>query len=101
VIEAVILVPVHDNNGQRFDRALWRELERRLLQFGGLTDTGTVRGVWQSGTRVYRDTNRQFTVSLRTWRQFPAWLAVAEWVRTAFSQEAVYVRVASVPEILD
>src|SRR5438093_427451 len=70
VIETVLLVPARDNDGRSFERAQWRELERRLLQFGGLTDAGNVRGVWQSGNRIYRDVNRQFTVSLRSWRQF-------------------------------
>lgn len=101
VTETVLLVPARDNDGRQFPRPLWRELEQRLLQFGGLTDTGHVRGVWQSCSRVFRDTNHQFVVSLRSWRQFPDWLAVAEWARTAFRQEAVYIKVAGVPEILD
>jgi hypothetical protein len=100
MIETVMLVPTRDNEGKLYPRSTWRELELRLLQFGGLSDTGTGRGVWVSGSRVYRDRNRQFTVSLGSWKQLPAWLDVVAWVRTTFRQEAIYVKVAGVPEVI-
>lgn len=100
MIETVVLIPIRDNQGRLFPRSLWRELEARLLYFGGLTDAGEVRGVWRSGDRVFRDRNRQLAVSLGSWKQLAAWLEVVEWARIAFRQEAIYIKVAGVPEII-
>jgi hypothetical protein len=100
MIETLLLVPLRDNQGRAFARTLWAELEVRLLDFGGVSDIGVVAGVWRSGDVTFRDRSRQFVVSLASWRQFGGWLLVAEWARTAFRQEAVYIRVAGIPEIL-
>jgi hypothetical protein len=100
VIETVIVVPVRDNEGRPFERALWDDLEERLFQFGGLTGPFEVRGAWQSGGRTHRDRNRQYTVALQSWLQLPAWLEVVQWARAAFRQEAMYIKVAGTPEIV-
>jgi hypothetical protein len=39
-------------------------------------------------------------VSLTGWRQLPAWLIVVEWALERFDQEAVYIEVAGIPELL-
>ena len=96
-----MLVPVRDNEGRRFPRSAWRELERRLVQSGGLSLTPRVTGVWQSGGRVYRDINRQYVVSLTSWTQLPDWLGVVRWARDYFRQEAMYIEVAGVPEVIE
>ena len=101
MIKTVVLVPVRDNDGRPFPKALWEELQARFMPFGGFTRPIGVVGAWQSGGRVYHDRSRQYTVVLASWRQLAAWLAVVEWAREAFRQEAMYVEVAGVPEILD
>ena len=100
MIKAMILVPVRDNDGRRFGRDAWRELRKRLLQFGGYTDAGLVAGAWESQGRVYQDENRQFVIALESWRDVPRFLDLAEWVRVRFRQEAVYIEIAGIPEIL-
>ncbi len=57
-------------------------------------------GTWRAGRRTYREVSREYTVSLTTWQQLPTWLAIVEWARERFRQEAIYVEVAGVPEIL-
>ncbi len=100
MIKTVLLVPIRDNEGRLYSRSAWDELEDRLLQFGGLSRTSGVVGVWRSGTRVYRDRSRQYVVSLASWMELPAWLDVVRWARRRFPQEAIYFEVAGVPEIL-
>lgn len=56
--------------------------------------------MWQSGERTYRDTSAQYVVSLTSWTQLPEWLLIVRWARTRFRQEAIYVKVAGIPEII-
>jgi hypothetical protein len=100
MVKTLMLLPVRDNRGRRLPRRLWRSLDERFLQFGGSSWRNGVRGVWQAGGRVYRDRSREYTVSLTSWLDFPAWLEVVLWAREAFDQQAIYIEVAGVPEIL-
>lgn len=100
VIRTLLLLPIRDNSGRLFPRRLWESLEARLLRFGGFTQSSGVWGVWRDGDRTFRDESRKYVVALSSWTQFPAWLEIAQWARHAFSQEALYVEVAGVPEIL-
>ncbi|ADU50188.1 hypothetical protein Tmar_0063 [Thermaerobacter marianensis DSM 12885] len=100
MVKATILVPVKDNDGRPFEWEAWQELQQRLLQFGGYTDGGLVAGAWESEGRVYQDENRQFIIALSSWRDVPRFLDLAEWVRVRFRQEAVYIEIAGIPEIL-
>jgi hypothetical protein len=100
VIETALLVPLADNDGRRFEPALLRQLERRLLRFGGVTGPLQVAGTWQVGGRVYRDTNLQFVVGLTSWTQLPRWLKIVRWALVQFRQEALYIKVAGIPEIV-
>jgi hypothetical protein len=100
MIEAAVLIPVRDNEGQSFPRSLTKELERRFRRFGGHTQS-PVSGAWVGGSgRVYRDRSRQYTVSLASWTQIPDWLNVVHWLRECFQQQAVYIRIAGLPEIV-
>jgi hypothetical protein len=101
LIKTGLLVPLRDNEGQPFSSERWRELHARLLQFGGLSRLNGVQREWVSAGKVYRDRSRQYTVSLVSWRQLPAWLDVAEWALVAFRQEALYIEIAGVPDIID
>ena len=98
MIETVLLVPLADNDGKRFDPALVWQLERRLLRFGGFTGPLQVAGAWYAGGRVYRDTNLQFVVGLTSWTQLPRWLTIVRWALVQFRQEALYIKVAGIPE---
>ncbi len=100
MIEAVVLVPVTDNDGALFPASAWRTLEQRLLQFGGFSVREGVRGAWRGEERVYHDRLVEYTTSLTSWNQFPKWLIVVRWAKTQFRQEAIYIRVAGVPDIL-
>jgi hypothetical protein len=62
-----MLVPVRDNEGIPFRGNAWRELERRLLQFGGFTRTTGAHGAWESEGRIYRDRSRRYEVALESW----------------------------------
>ena len=102
MIETMFLVPVRDNDGVPFSLDDWAELELRLIQFNGFTVSTGVSGVWRSQSgEVHRDESKRYEVSLESWRAFPAWLEVVEWVRIKFRQEALYIRVAGTPEILE
>ncbi len=100
MIKAVLLAPEFDNERHPFMRAAFEELEARLLPFGGWSRQSGVEGAWRSGGRVYRDVSYQYAVSLTTWDQLPAWLAVVHWAREYFRQEAIYIEVAGVPDII-
>ena len=96
-----MLVPVRDNEGRRFTESAWRELQRRLMaEFDGYTRRTGVVGAWAAGGQVYRDTSREYTVVITSWEQLPAWLSIVRWARERFRQEAIYIEVAGVPEIL-
>ena len=100
MVKTVFLVPIRDNEGRPFPRSYWQGLEQQLLQFGGFSRTTGVAGAWTSEGRIYRDTSRQYIVSLASWTQLPSWLEVVQSARKQFRQEAIYVEVAGVPEVI-
>ncbi len=99
MIKTTLVVPVADNDGSAFDRSAWRELESRLMQWGGLTRDSDVTGGWTDGDRTYRDRSRRYVVALASWWDLSAWLAVVDWAGRRFRQEAMFVEVAGIPEI--
>lgn len=99
MIETVVLVPVADNDGKRFSRQTWDTLEVKLAAFGGFTREPNVVGQWESAGRIYRDRSRRYVVVLTSWWQLGEWLAVVDWARAEFRQEALSVKVAGIPEI--
>lgn len=102
MIKTQVLVPTRDNDGRAFGRSAWRELERRLLAFGGYSRESGVFGGWTDASgRLYNDTSRQYTVALESWLDLAAWLAVVQWARTAFRQDALFIEVAGIPEVAD
>jgi hypothetical protein len=100
MIRTVVLIPIRDNEGRRFPASARKQLERQLLQFGGFTRVPGIVGVWQSGDQIYRDRHHQYVVTLTTWSQLPSWLDVVRWACATFRQEAMYVEVAGVPDII-
>jgi hypothetical protein len=100
MIKTLLLVPVRANDGRPFPPGAWRTLHERLRAFGGFSRLDNVRGEWVSEGRVFRDRSHQYTVSLDSWLDVPAWLEVVTWARELFGQEALYIEVAGVPEII-
>jgi hypothetical protein len=102
LIKAILLVPTRDNDGRAFPERLWRDLERRLAgAFGGFSRRAGVAGAWESGGRLYRDRNREYTIVLSTWRRIAQLLEIADWTCVQFRQEAVYLEIAGLPEVLE
>lgn len=99
MIRTVLLVPEADNAGALFPRPDWSELETRLQEWGGFTREPNVTGVWVSGGRRFEDISRRYVVALAGWWDLPRWLAMVDWARERFRQDAMYVEVAAVPEV--
>lgn len=101
MIKTAILIPVRDNDGKAFGRMTWAELRSRLFSLsGGYTDAGAVSGVWEQDGKRYSDRSHRYEVAVNSWRDVAAFVALAEWAREAFRQEAIYIEIAGVPEIL-
>ncbi len=97
------LVPVKDNQGQRFTDEDWQTLNERLIdEFGGFARASDIVGAWRTNDgRLVEDVSRQYMVTLDSWADFPTWLATMRWVREQFRQEAIHIDVAGVAEILE
>ena len=101
MIKTLFLAPIRDNEGEPFQDSTWDELHERIVnQFGGLSRRAGVEGMWRNAGRLYVDPSYEYTVSLASWLQFPAWLEVILWVRDQFRQIAVYIEVAGIPETI-
>ncbi|MEX0783795.1 MAG: hypothetical protein WD557_14215 [Dehalococcoidia bacterium] len=101
MISTVVLVPTYDNRGEPFGPDVFRDFEARLLsRFGGYTRATDLVGEWVDSGVTYRDHSRQYRVALGSWRALPAFLDLVDWARLTFEQEAMYIEVAGIPEIL-
>jgi hypothetical protein len=101
MIRAAILVPLRDNDGKAFGFRTWAEFRTRLLALsGGYTDAGQVQGVWVDSGRTYDDRSRRYEVAIQSWRDVHAVIELADWVRDAFRQEAIYIEIAGLAEII-
>jgi hypothetical protein len=101
MIKTLVLMPERDNGGAAYVPAVWQGLEARLArEFGGFSRRSEVIGVWHAAGRTYQDASREYTISLTSWRQLAAWLTIVDLARGEFQQEALYVEIAGVPEIL-
>ncbi len=101
MIKTELLVPIRDNGGTAFRPSDWRELEQQFIKgFGAFSRETGVVGVWEFEGKVYRDRSRRYIVGLESWTQLSAWLDIARWACQRFRQEAVYIEVGGVPDIL-
>jgi hypothetical protein len=89
-----ILLPLYDNQGQRFSSDAYSEVRSKLVDmFGGLTSytRAPAEGVWESGTSVKRDDVIVVEVMVgsldRSW-----WGAYREDLERAFRQEQIVIR---------
>ena len=103
MILASFLIPVADNQGQMFSHEHFDDLLNRLVRdFGGCTDLDHCWGIWKSPTgHTHSERNRNFQVAISSWLYFPLFLDTIAWAQRAFGQEAIYVVVAGIPEVLD
>jgi hypothetical protein len=89
-----ILLPVYDNNGERFPSDLYNEVRAKLTNmFGGLTayTRAPAEGVWESGTTLKRDDIVVVEVMVdsldRTW-----WGAYRRDLKRLFRQDQIVLR---------
>ena len=89
-----ILLPVYDNNGERFPSDLYNEVRAKLTDmFGGLTAyiRAPAEGVWESGTTLKRDDIVVVEVMVdsldRTW-----WGAYRRNLERLFRQDQIVLR---------
>jgi hypothetical protein len=89
-----ILLPVYDNNGERFPSDLYNEVRAKLTDmFGGLTayTRAPAEGVWESGTTLKRDDIVVVEVMVhsldRTW-----WGAYRRDLKRLFRQDQIVLR---------
>jgi hypothetical protein len=101
MIEALVLIPIAGNDGRRFPDDVLLELRRRLVDVaGGLTIEHEVSGVWIAPDgREVTEPMTPYSVALRSWWQMPEFLRIVEWAREALWQQAMFVKIAGVPEI--
>ncbi len=102
MIQSTIIVPVQDNDGQPFERRQWDALEARLLALaGGWTRQPESEGAWAGPDgRVHTDRSRLYMLAFGSWRTLGDFIALADWVRVEFRQEAVMVVIAGIPDVL-
>jgi hypothetical protein len=93
-----IFLPLYDNNGRRFPKALYsRERDRLVERFGGLTahTRSPAQGLWRTGERVKRDDLVIFEVMIRRvdrkW-----WMEYRYRLEKRFKQKELLVRVQDV-----
>jgi hypothetical protein len=109
VIETLVLVPVRNNAGR--PRSFWRTLQGRFIDdFRAYSRLSDVRGAWvddpdptvasPAPSKLYRDVSRQYVVSLQSWSQFSAWFDILYWVLQQTGQEALYIKVAGIPDVV-
>lgn len=99
---ARLFVPVADDAGARFAKADWLELEGRLLtRLGGFHIEGERRGAWRSDSgREDHEVSRVYAIALDSVRQISDFIAIADWARQHFREEAIFVEIDGRPEIL-
>jgi hypothetical protein len=102
MIEATILIPMADNDGQTFSTSHHRQFEQVLLEyFGGFSRLpGDVQGNWiEDGVR-YTDTLIAYAVAFPSIGDGWKVVAAAEFARDHYKQLAVFVRYLGLAETI-
>ncbi len=99
-IEAVLYVPVADNDAAAFDAAAWGALYRRFGEVAaGATRLGPHEGTWTSPDgQTFVEPVFTFEVALSSWFELPAFLDVVKWAQGQFRQRGIHFKVAGIHE---
>lgn len=101
MIKATILVPKRDNNGLPFERITLQVFEARFVELsGGFSITRDVEGVWRYEGRTYLDRSDRYEVAMPDWDGVAPFLKLARWARVQFRQEAMYIEIAGIPQVI-
>jgi hypothetical protein len=99
-IEAVLYVPVADNEGMAFGDTDWMELHARLARVGnGATRRGPHMGSWTAPDGVlYTEPVFEFEVAIDSWFAVQGFLETVRWTQSYFRQIAIHFKVAGIHE---
>lgn len=102
MIETFFYLPRFDNDGKPFERHQVNQLRETIIdQFGGLTiEEATSSGYWKEGGKVYKDINDKYIIGLESLQQITDLLKLVKQVRKDFRQEAIYLNVNGIVEII-
>lgn len=102
MFELQILIPVADNDGNSFGEKDLRAFEAFVMtRFGGITlYPNTAVGSWVDGGRVYNDATLVYGIAVPSIAAGNLVGEVVEYAKTAFRQEAIFIRYLGVVEII-
>lgn len=104
MIKTVVLLPIDVTWSTETARAERDKVGLMLVKlFGGFTYEGTVEGSWRppgEGNTTVSDTSHRYTVTLSSWMDLRMWLDFVQQMRYRLRQEAIYIEVAGIPEII-
>jgi hypothetical protein len=103
MIKATVLIPTTYNDGTPVEAATSASFSFRIhaLSPDGHTQRAGSRGEWRDASGlVVTDVLDEYTFALPGWRDVARFIELVDWARAAFRQEARYVEIMGVPEIL-
>jgi hypothetical protein len=102
MIETFFLLPRFDNEGQPFTDEQINKLRGKIIdKFGGLTvEESASSGYWKEGDKIFKDVNDKYIIALNSLTQIPDLLDLVRQVRKEFKQEAIYLNVNGIVEII-
>ncbi|HEY1979279.1 MAG TPA: hypothetical protein VGH13_04270 [Xanthobacteraceae bacterium] len=96
-----ILLPLRDNHGRKFARALFVEVHDQLIErFGGLTayTRSPARGLWQSAGATKRDDMIILEVMTKTFHR-AWWRKYRRLLEMKFRQDEIVVRAQNITRV--
>ena len=103
MIKAMVLVPTTYNDGSPIEAAISTAFSFRVhaLSPDGHTQRAGSRGEWlDPAGRAFTDLLDEYTFALPGWRDVVRFIELVDWALVAFRQEAMYIEIMGVPEIL-
>lgn len=91
--EALVLVPLVDNEGVPFTTFWFEQLENRLLRdFGGYTLEATVSGAWKARDgKIHKDVSQPYCIAYKSDAKLQSLL---NYIKEAFKQEKIYAKIS-------
>lgn len=103
MIKAIVLIPLRLNDGTLVPVGTVIEFYARVfaLSPSGHTRRPGASGSWRDDDgSVFTDDLTEFIFALPSWRDVSAFLSLVDWARVEMQQEAMYIEVMGVPEVL-